>query len=347
MKRFIPYISFIFIVLMCVFSDRCITFAKQAVDMCLYVLLPSLFPFFVFSKIFILTGGGYKTGRFFSYVTKHLFKMSSICASSFFLGILCGYPVGAKSSIDLYKNRLITKEEAQNLIGFCNNSGPLFLIGAVGIGMFSSKNIGIMLYITHILSAIIVGIVLRGNIKKSMVKEQKRQDEIQENIFVKSVEESVITILNVFGYVILFAVIISFINNIFLSGFFEMTTAIFKISKSNLTINQKFILSAFFASWGGLSVHMQTLSIISKTDLSFKKYLFAKLLHSIIAFILAYFIVKIINLSKAAVAFDNTYSAYSYILRPFRIITSFISGIYLLKMNIILLNKKHFCGGIK
>ena len=173
MKRFIPYISFIFIILMCVFSDRCITFTKQAIDICIYVLLPSLFPFFVFSKIFILTGGGEKLGKIFASLTKHLFNMSSICASSFVLGILCGYPVGAKSSIDLYKNNLITKEEAQNLIGFCNNSGPLFLIGAVGIGMFSSKKIGIMLYLIHILSAIITGIILKGNIKENIFSKTK------------------------------------------------------------------------------------------------------------------------------------------------------------------------------
>ncbi|MBE7038901.1 MAG: hypothetical protein E7404_08385 [Ruminococcaceae bacterium] len=342
MKRFIAHISFIFIILMCIFSKECIESAKQAVNTCVYVLLPSLFPFFVFSKIFILTGGAEKLGRYFSNLTKILFNVSPICASSFVLGILCGYPVGAKSSVDLYNNKNITKDEAQNLIGFCNNSGPLFLIGAVGIGMFSSKKIGIMLYLVHILSAISVGIILRTNIKNTITKKENNNILIQENIFVKSVEESVITILNVFGYVILFAVIISFVDNIFLSGFFEMTTAIFKISKSDLTLHQKFVLSAFFASWGGLSVHMQTMGIISKSDLSFKKYLFAKLMHGIIAVIYAFAMINIIDFSKFTFAPNDIYFTSFNPNNILQIINILISGIYLLKMNIILLNKKHF-----
>lgn len=340
MKRLIPYFTITFIILMCIFSDKCIVSAKNAVNTCIYVLLPSLFPFFVFSKIFIMTNGGEKIGRYLKFITKPLFNMSGQCASVFVLGILCGYPVGAKSALDMYKQNAITKEEAQNLIGFCNNSGPLFLIGAVGIGMFSSKKFGIMLYLVHILSAITVGIILRGNIKSTNNKLIKTKTNIQDNIFVKSVEESVITILNVFGYVILFAVIITFIESAFFAGIFEMTTAISNISKMNLAVYQKFILSAFFASWGGLSVHMQTIGIISGSDLSMKKYIFAKFLHSIIAFIYAIIAIKLAPFYQSTFAMKLSYQNTSNILNFFAILSAAIIGIYLYKLNIIILNKK-------
>ena len=92
---------------------------------------------------------------------------------------------------------------------------------------------------------------------------------------------------------------------------------------------------------------MQTMSIIAKTDLSFKKYLFAKLLHGLVALILSFLVVKAVVFSKNVFAFNDSYLEYAYLLRPLWTITSFISGIYLFKVNIILLNKNHVCGGIK
>lgn len=46
-------------------------------------------------------------------------------------------------------------------MAFTNNSGPLFIIGTVGISLFSSIEIGILLLLTHILACITVGILFR------------------------------------------------------------------------------------------------------------------------------------------------------------------------------------------
>lgn len=342
MKRIMPYLAIMMIILMCVFSEKCINSVKIAVDTCLYTLLPSLFPFFVFSKIFIMTNGGEKIGALFKFITKPLFNMRKECASVFFLGILCGYPVGAKSAVELYNQKVISKDEAQNLVGFCNNSGPLFLIGSVGIGMFSSKEFGVMLYLVHIISAITVGFILRKNIKPDLSNTKAKKDikTHDGNVFIKAVEDSVITILNVFGYVILFAVIISFIDNAIIAGIFEMTTAIFKISKMDITIYQKFVLASVFASWAGASVHMQTLGIISKSNLSAKKYIFSKFLHACISFIYAFILMKFFPFSQTASSMNFAVYKTPGIINFFALISIIISGIYLFKVNIMLSNKK-------
>jgi hypothetical protein len=80
---------------------------------------------------------------------------------AFALGIIGGYPVGAKTAISLYQKKLCTKEEAERLLGFCNNSGPAFILGVVGVGVFSSSRIGILLYLVHIFSSITVGFLFR------------------------------------------------------------------------------------------------------------------------------------------------------------------------------------------
>ena len=82
-------------------------------------------------------------GKIFNPFMLPVFGINGNGASAFILGVLCGYPIGAKTAVDLYKNSYISKKEAENLICFSNNSGPLFIIGALGIGMLSSKSAGI------------------------------------------------------------------------------------------------------------------------------------------------------------------------------------------------------------
>ena len=72
-----------------------------------------------------------------------------------------GYPIGAKIACDFRKNNICSKEECERLLSFTNNSGPLFIIGTVGILMFRNTTIGILLFITHILACISVGIIFR------------------------------------------------------------------------------------------------------------------------------------------------------------------------------------------
>ncbi len=54
----------------------------------------------------------------------------------------------------------IGREEAENLLGFCNNSGPAFIIGAAGVGGFSSSGAGVLLYFSHAAAALMTGILL-------------------------------------------------------------------------------------------------------------------------------------------------------------------------------------------
>ena len=77
------------------------------------------------------------------------------------MGISLGYPVGAKIVSTLRMENSCTKTEAERLLAFTNTSGPLFIIGSIGVGMFGNNKIGILLLITHFVSSIIVGILFR------------------------------------------------------------------------------------------------------------------------------------------------------------------------------------------
>ncbi len=321
-KKYITAFSIcIFILFLVIFSKSSMNAASNALETCLNVLLPSLFPFFVMSRLLILSGSANIIGKIFSPVVKALFGINQNGAIPFVLGILSGYPVGAQCVCELYDKKQISKSEAENLICFCNNSGPLFVISAVGIGLFFSREIGIMLYIIHIVSAIIVGMILK-RISTPDMKLQKNSAEFStqsKNIFTESVEKSVQTTLNIFGYVIFFAVVIDILISMgftltlsrflgflnipeeiiegILCSIAEITTGIKKLSGSkNFPLSYILVLCSAVIGWGGVSVHMQVKGIISKSNLSFRKYLFGKCLHSVISFIIAGFVFDRITL---------------------------------------------------
>lgn len=141
------------------------------------------------------------------------------------MGITSGYPVGAKVAKDLYKDKLCTKTEAERLIAFTNSSGPLFIIGAVGTGMFLDPKIGLLLFITHFIASITVGIIFR-NYKKS-----KTTSNIIPQVSIKSksyetlklqnlgklmgiaIQNSTTTLLMILGYMVFFAVLSNILAN--------------------------------------------------------------------------------------------------------------------------------------
>ena len=123
--------------------------AKSGLALCYNVIIPSLFPFFVLSSLVVELGLAGYLGRLLEGLMRPLFHVSGACASAFALGFIGGYPVGAKTAISLYENGMCTKTEAERLLAFCNNSGPAFILGVVGAGVFASSRVGVLLYLAH------------------------------------------------------------------------------------------------------------------------------------------------------------------------------------------------------
>ena len=144
-----------------IFPSQMVSAAKDGVDMCFNVIIPSLFPFFVLSSLTVELGVAEKLGRLLAPLMRPLFNVGGACASALVLGFIGGYPVGAKTVINLYENGECSKTEAERMLSFCNNSGPAFIFGVVGAGIFSSGTIGLILYLAHIAASVCVGLVFR------------------------------------------------------------------------------------------------------------------------------------------------------------------------------------------
>lgn len=152
-------------------------------------VLPSVLPFMFFTKALSSLGQMEKLTRPFQGVTKTLFNTPPISLYTFLMAILSGYPVGSKMIADLYLQGKINKEEAFRMSAFCSTSGPMFIVGAVGASMFKSASIGYILFLSHILSAFLNGLIyrkigtknlensknVRNHLKKGKKSEKKRK----------------------------------------------------------------------------------------------------------------------------------------------------------------------------
>ena len=256
---------------------------RRGLTLCARSVIPALFPYFVVSGLFISLGFADEVGRRLEPLTRRLFGVGGAGASAFFLGLLGGYPVGGRTVGQLYRAGRLSKDEAERLLAFCNNAGPSFILGVVGVGCFGSLRTGVYLYLVHAFSAVLVGILFR---KKAPVSGQKvRYSAAFEPIaaFVRAVGEAAEGMVRLCGFVVFFLVILALItdltglNHPVLLGFVELTSGVTALdgSRGNLA------WAAALLGWGGLSVHGQTAAVLSDTDLGLGRYFLGKILQAI------------------------------------------------------------------
>ena len=256
---------------------------RRGLTLCARSVIPALFPYFVVSGLFISLGFADGVGRRLEPLTRRLFGVSGAGASAFFLGLLGGYPVGGRTVGQLYRAGRLSKDEAERLLAFCNNAGPSFILGVVGVGCFGSLRTGIYLYLAHAFSAVLVGILFR---KKAPVSGQKvRYSAAFEPIaaFVRAVGEAAEGMVRLCGFVVFFLVILALItdltglNHPVLLGLAELTTGVTALEGRPGDL----VWAAALLGWGGLSVHGQTAAVLSDTDLGLGRYFLGKILQAI------------------------------------------------------------------
>lgn len=301
MKKFIlPLCTVGVLILILADAKAAILYAHDALLLCSQMIIPTLFPFFICSGILIYSGFCQTLSSLFRFCMKPLFNVSPMGSSAFILGIISGYPLGAITAGELYKNSYITKTEAQRLLAFCNNSGPLFILGSIGIAMYTEIKYGVILYIAHLLAAITVGIIFRFyryrdyTAPKTVMTTQKRS---AGEIFNIALQTSIQNILTVCGAVIIFSTasrlfldLIPMTPNAdaFISGVLEFVTGTLKISNLTMPVAKRLILTAVIVGFAGISVHIQVIAVIAKYELSLLPYFIGKILHGLISGLYVY-----------------------------------------------------------
>ena len=324
-KNILPIIFILFLFCLIIFSASNLSATKSGLSLWANSVVPSLFPFLVATELLSYTNVVNFISKKLDKLMRPIFNMPGSSAYPLILGMLSGYPVGAKTVCQIYKEGLCTKKEAELMLAYTNNSGPLFIIGTVGISMFGSTTIGLILLFTHILASISVGIIFGKKIGNKYKKINKDYVKIASKnvsfsnlgeILSNSIISSIKTVLMIGGFVVIFSVIISILKNsgilnilakilspLFgnssfisgtLSGIIELTNGLYAICNIHVkAISTNILLCAFLLGFGGFSVMLQILSVISKEKLSIKPYIIGKVLQAILATMYTFVILQI------------------------------------------------------
>lgn len=287
---------------------------QEGMELCYNVIIPSLFPFFILTSMVISLGLAGYLGRLTEPVMRPLFRLPGACAAPLALGFIGGYPVGARAALTLYENGGCTKSEAERLLAFCNNSGPAFILGVVGAGVFGNSRIGLRLCLIHALASVCVGLVFRFYGERSSARDRAAlpiQVQRFSTAFTSAVKGSVTSTLNICAFVICFTVLIrmlflagilpalaAFLGRLFaplgltedwakrlLTGLLELSSGVWTLTGEG-SLQGRVSMGAFLLGWAGISVHCQVLSFLGESGLSTRTYLLGKLLHGIFSALL-------------------------------------------------------------
>ena len=260
----------------------------EALNLCLTRVIPALFPFLAVTALLLRLGMASWLQGIFAPVMRPLTGLPGVCAAPVLMGLLGGYPAGARAAAGLWEDGLITRREAELLLGLCNNCGCAFLYAYIGAGMLESPRAGLWLIAVHAVSALLSGAVLcrlekdRG--RPSLPCSQPEKPLPLSAALAASVRSAAASMATICAFVVLFRTLADLLPAALPAwalGALELVSGASALEPGAAG----FISAAVMAAWGGLCVHCQTLSVIG--DLSPRWHWAGKALQALFSLFLA------------------------------------------------------------
>jgi len=273
-------------------AERVRAAAAAGLILCGRSVIPALFPFMAVSTMLVSMGfGEWAAPRLAGLM--NIYRLPGPAGSALLLGLVGGYPIGARTAAELHGKGLLTTDEAERLLGFCNNSNPVFLISVLGGGVFGSPRTGVYLWLIHVLSALLTGFFFRGTGKPTERRRMSRAVPCQAvsfpAAFVEGVKGACGNMVSVCGFVIFFYVLASPLSRLGgplgagLVGVLEL----FSLTPLLTADRLGFILASACAGWGGVSILCQTAAVLEGSGLRLRTCLTGKVIQGLLAGVLA------------------------------------------------------------
>ncbi|MBM7835128.1 sporulation integral membrane protein YlbJ [Clostridium sardiniense] len=314
---------FVITVLIVLFVVNIEASIQAAIDGCklsFKAIVPTVFSFSLICNLLISYDGISLYSNILGPLMCRPLKLSPSCSFPIVASMLCGYPLGAKYSSDIYELGYIEKKEYFRLVNIASNTGPIFLLGSVGATLLGNPKYGYFLLISNYLSLFFIALltIKKSSSNNNYKKKISKSSNVNFGLAIdEAIKNAINTTLAVSGYVVAFSVIISILkNNSLISSTFynietflnipknalygtflgsiEMTNGCNIIASSNLSIHLKLSIISFFASFSGLSAIAQTSSFMSKNNVSMIKYMFLKLVQGLFSFTVSFCLSNII-----------------------------------------------------
>lgn len=280
----------------------------DAISVWAFKVLPALFPFFIITKIIVelLTPKQTKLDKLFN----KLYHTPATCSSVYFLSVLSGYPMGAKLICNMCERGVYTKEDAKRMLSFCSVSGPMFMVGSVGVAIFNNYTVGLIILIANVVASLINGLIYRG--KKQQLNECGDKEKLMSSsVLADSINEALSSILMVGAYMVLAFLSIKILNNLkiipflstgianilhikdagviqaFIDGLFEITHGAISMNACACSLQLKAILTAGLIGFGGVSIFLQSMYFVKKLKIKPQFIALQKFTQGLIAILVA------------------------------------------------------------
>lgn len=323
-KAMLLIICLLLLFLLC-YPKEALHASKNGMKLWLDTLLPTLLPFMILTNILIHTEGITKIVHPISPFFKVFFGLSPNGTYAFILGLLCGYPMGAKLAADLYYAGKISRQEAEYLLTFCNNPSPAFLITYVGNICLEGKmpvgNLAGVLFGADMICMCFFRFIYIKNCKirykggsckqnyakicsvetdaiKTEINLNKAEKDLSETEWEMVIDNGIMngfeTITRLGGYILLFSILSASISHFcffplagkyIFLGILELTTGLHGLMISGFSYQIRVLLAMCFCSFGGLCIMAQTKSVLGK-ELSLLPYASAKCMNTAVTAIL-------------------------------------------------------------
>ena len=278
-------------------ADIATQFMREGLKLCAHAVVPSLFPFMVISELLVASGAGEWILAPLARPLGKLLGLPPAGASSVILGLLCGFPIGARCAILSYKNGKTDKTECERAVACSSIPSAAFLVSTVGATLWKDTKFGLLLYSVAVLSALLSGILLyalqKARKKQLPITKKSAPPKIRfdAKMFPDAIRNATKNTLLICAYVTFFATLSGTVDMVFEGlaankTIHAMLSSLLEISGGTSAAaklpNERFakILTGAAVGWSGLSVHCQMLSLCDEQDISLRPYLAAKLIQT-------------------------------------------------------------------
>lgn len=307
MKRKIIIFFYICLLFFLLFHPKeALTGVKNGLGLWLNIMIPTLLPFLILTGALLKTGNIRKLLKLSAFFWKTFFGLSPAGAYVLILGLLCGYPMGAKLAHDLYIDQQISRREGEYLLTFSCNASPAFIISYLSGILLKNKISAVQMILTFLAADLFCMlffrfVVYRGHTVDSVCvnkikKETYQQDSIGAILDV-SIMDGFETITRLGGYILLFSLILASISFywpfhaqscMLFTAPLELTTGLKQIADTPLPWKSRYLASMLLTSFGGFCVMAQTKSVL-ENSLSLIPYAISKCLNASAIFLILVF----------------------------------------------------------
>ncbi|MFL0249893.1 sporulation integral membrane protein YlbJ [Clostridium neuense] len=333
------------IVLFIILSPEiCFKFSINGAKLFFYNVFPYVFPFMILSNLIIYYGGVEIYSKFLGILCKPQ-KLPKNTAIVLAISALCGYPLGAKYSCDLYEEGIIDFKTFERIINIASNAGPLFIVGSVGTSMLGSRHSGYILLASCYASCILMGILIPYKAPKMHIDIKKNNNIQSENNFgvsiKKSVENAIQVSIQLMGFIVFFSLLIGILKNSILFksiqnpivkslilGCIEMTNGCSIISTSQISFELKMLSMSFLICFGGFCVISQIYSFVGKYKVSPVKFILRKLVQGFLGSLICFILISFSPKNDAKYTFNFQFSKYNFTLYYTYLIIIFLVPIF-------------------